>query len=407
MELLAEVRGRMAYFSGHNANFLLCSSSEINNLLNFLAAIAVGKKAVFAGKNITLEQKIAYAEKHNLLVVDFIPEFTVSTQDFYPAKEEDLFLGVLTSGSTGIPKIIWKDYQAWFNAFEHQSEVFGIKEKDKVMVVDALGYSANLNTVLHTLWTGATIVFTSLQDARHWPELVENETVSSVFLVPSHYRLLPYTGKFPNVKSLVSAGEKLDTQLALKLMRLFPNANLTEYYGAAELGHISYIQNQDIISRPTSVGTVFPGVSISIKDEKIWVSSPYVSPEYRSKSTVLDIGFIDSDGYLCVLGREGRMYNRRGLNIFAEEIENAAKNHPLVLEAVLIESSRKSAHLDLLIVCERPISQVELKDFLLRNLPKEKLPNRIVFTESIPRSPSGKIDFKVLSKRPVEEESFS
>ncbi len=455
-DLYQQIRSRAAWLRRHPADYLLCHSSEAENLISFLALMYTGRKGVFCGKNVSPELKLAYAEKYNLGLLDFLPEVSRAVNAPYlPAKKQtispvdsitdafgevnapyvpeekyipgaddpiaeppgalhgpyrpsgsDYFLGVLSSGTGGNPKIIWKDYRSWFNAFPAQSEVFGMQAEDRVMVVDALGYSANLNTVIHTLWLGATVVLTPLREAKNWENLIRSEAISSLFLVPSHYRLLPENTTFPGLTSAVSAGEKLDPLLAEKLLRIFPEACLTEYYGAAELGHISYIQNREIVEKPGSVGRPFPGVSIRIREEKIWVESPYISPEYRHAPTVSDMGFIDTEGYLCLLGREGRMFNRRGLNIFAEEIENAARLHPAIAEAVLLPDTRNPEHLTLLLVRTKPVSQDELRDFLLKSVANDKLPNSILFTEDIPRNSSGKVDFKVLSKKPVDEDSF-
>lgn len=399
------IQSRAEWLRQHPADYLLCHPSEAENLVSFLALMYTGQKGVFCGKNVSSELKLAYAEKYNLRLLDFVPEgSSAPTAPYHPAPGH-YFLGVLSSGTGGNPKLIWKDYQSWFSAFPAQSEVFGMHAADRVMVVDALGYSANLNTVIHALWLGATVVLTPLKEAKNWGNLIRSEAISSLFLVPSHYRLLPDNTTFPGVTSAVSAGEKLDRALAEKLLRIFPVACLTEYYGAAELGHISYIQNREIVEKPTSVGRPFPGVSIRIREEKIWVESPYISPEYRHTPTVSDMGFIDAEGYLCLLGREGRMFNRRGLNIFAEEIENAARLHPAIGDAVLLPDARNTGHLTLLLVRTRSVSTNELRDFLLKNIPSEKLPNSIVFTEDIPRNSSGKVDFKVLSKKPVDEDS--
>lgn len=454
--LFQQVRSRAAWLRQHPADYLLCHSSETENLISFLALMYTGQKGVFCGKNVSPELKLAYAEKYNLSLLDFVPgafgvvnasypsakkhnpgpvdsiaetsglantsyttekQYTTSLVDPptgasgavnapYQPSGSDYFLGVLSSGTGGNPKIIWKDYRSWFSAFPAQSEVFGMHAEDRVMVVDALGYSANLNTVIHALWLGATVVLTPLREAKNWGNLIRSEAISSLFLVPSHYRLLPENMTFPGLTSAVSAGEKLDLVLAEKLLRIFPEARLTEYYGAAELGHISYIQNREIVEKPASVGRPFPGVSIRIREEKIWVESPYISPEYRHTPTVSDMGFIDPKGYLCLLGREGRMFNRRGLNIFAEEIENAARLHPAIAEAVLLPDTRNPEHLTLLLVRTKPVSQDELRDFLLKSVANDKLPNSILFTEDIPRNSSGKVDFKVLSKKPVDEDSF-
>ena len=74
------------------------------------------------------------------------------------------------------------------------------------------------------------------------------------------------------------------------------------------------------------------------------------------------------------------------------------------MEALAIASREKEDGILLYVVVSRPIQKSELRLFLLQKLPKQKLPNQILFSENLPRSNSGKVNFKVLSKRPVEEE---
>ena len=99
-------------------------------------------------------------------------------------------LGLLSSGSSGEPKVIWKTSKNWEAAFEHQSSIFGITEQDEVMVLAALPYSANLNSVLHGLWNGATVHLQELKNAKNWPKYIHTHSISSIFLVPSHWNLL-------------------------------------------------------------------------------------------------------------------------------------------------------------------------------------------------------------------------
>ena len=404
--LTLEIKKRAAALSVLKKDLVLCHTDELENLLNFLAAMFIGKKAVFAGKQFQHIQSV-----FDVTTFDFVHQLNYTDSEVCQIKpsDKDIFLGVLSGGSTASPKIIWKDYQSWFSAFPYQSQVFGISDSDSVFVLDALAYSANLNSVLHAIWQGATVLLGRLQDASQWTMQFEEEHVSSVFLVPSHYRLLVASGgKMAGIKSLVSAREKLHLSTAEQLIAKCPNAVLTEYYGASELGHVSFQQNQDIVNNPASLGKAFPGVDISIKNDKIFVESSYVSPEYRNSPTVFDLGFIDADGLLFVLGREGRMFNKRGLNIFAEEIENKALLFQAIKEAVLIENLNHlgKPKLELLVVCKAKIelNKKELREFLLTVLPPQKLPNKITQVAELPRTLAGKIDFKAFSKRPVEEE---
>ena len=313
------------------------------------------------------------------------------------------FLAMLTSGSTGTPKLIYKDNDCWEKAFIHQSNVFGISAEDNVLVVDALAYSANLNAVLHALWLGATVTMCSLSKASKWQHLITEKQVTSVFMVPSHLNLFASNISNIQIKSIVTAGEKLASSLAKKILESFPYAQLTEYYGTAELGHITYHQNNEITDSPLSVGKAFPEVEIKINGNKLYVKSPFVSPDFRGINTVGDLGFWEN-GELILIGRSGRIFNRRGLNIYAQEIEQKALLHPYVEEAVLLEKNRKGLKKLILVYSAKHVSfpvgdeSIQLMKYLRAIIPPAKCPNRVVEVVSFPRLPNGKIDEKGLRK---------
>jgi long-chain acyl-CoA synthetase len=327
-------------------------------------------------------------------------EFTLNDDDC----SKDSFIGILTSGTTGEEHLIWKSNDNWELAFKHQSEVFGVTMNDNVFIIDALSYSANLNAALHILWAGGTLVIDSLKNARKWNEIFLTHNVSSCFLVPSHCNLLIEQDlSASRLKSLVTAGEKLSGNSAKKVLEKFPNIKLTEYYGAAELGHITYHQNDDIVNFPFSVGEAFPGVEVSIINDKVNVSSPYISAKYKKIGTVNDLGYFDGNR-LILQGRTGRFFNRRAVNIYAQEIEVMALKLASIKDAILVKSE-KGGKLTLFFTSKesKGNSEIKLFEFLRANLPVSKIPNFVREIDQIPHSNAGKVDFKALSKMSNEE----
>lgn len=407
--LAYEVYRRAAFLQQKYSHkkYLLAHSDSLENLLNLLALMALGRVGIIAPRHLLTEQYESILQENDAQLLDFEIDADFNSKEFKikETKFSDYFLGVLTSGTTGNPKIIWKDYQSWVSAFQHQSDVFKITENDRLFVLDALGYSANLNSALHILWQGGTLIMTTLQSATQWTKQIEQQAVSSVFLVPSHYRLLLKSAeKIPQIKSLVSAGEKLDYKTAKALMQICPNACLTEYYGAAELGHISFHQNQDILDFGYSVGKAFPEVKISIINQEISVESPYISPDYRGKKTVHDLGYFEQ-GRLVILGRTGRMFNRRGLNVFAEEIENCVQELDFINEVAAIGQLREDGSHDIYLVYSvyTDFTKSEeyprlIKQYLLEKLPPAKHPKRIIALENLPHKDHGKIDYQAIAR---------
>ncbi|SOE22722.1 long-chain acyl-CoA synthetase [Spirosomataceae bacterium TFI 002] len=316
-------------------------------------------------------------------------------------------IGILTSGSTGEPKVIWKSNDNWELAFNHQSDLFRINEKDNVFTIDALSYSANLNSVIHTLWCGGSVILDSLKNASSWSQVIQEEGVSSIFLVPSHWNLLlSKVELFANVRSCLTAGEKLNGKQAKAILKAFPNSILTEYYGSAELGHITYQQNEEIINAPQSVGKSFPSVKISIIDQQIHVNSPYIAAKFKEKGTVGDLGYLENDR-LILMGRLGRMFNKRGVNVFAQEIEQVILLHPLVGKAYLHSVNVLSIQkLELLYETnsrnDSP-DESELWELLNQKVEKAKHPHFLKRVVEIPTNSNGKIAIGQLSKKLDEE----
>jgi long-chain acyl-CoA synthetase len=411
-------RADLFYSNIFEKKVLLNHTDELENLFNFLALISIGKVGIFVSKHLNNKQIEDLSEQHSAFILNENSNtFYSSPYNNRPKRPthksllNTLFLGVLTSGTTSTPNLIWKDYQSWFSAFPHQTDVFGISQSDRLFVIDALSYSANLNAVLHILWLGGTVVLTSLKSANSWAQQIEKEQVNSIFMVPSHYRLLLNNGlQNYQIKSLVSAGEKLDSKTAKCLMDLAPNALLTEYYGSAELGHITFHQNEEIINNAFSVGKVFPEVKISIENEQIFVQSPYISPDFRKIKTNFDLGYF-IDNQLILMGRAGRMFNRRGLNVFAEEIENLVKELPFVIDATALGFLQEtgSHEIYLAYTCQNGyqnnINNQQIIRYLSDNLQASKRPDQIKEFNILPRTQFGKIDFNALA-RSFEEEIF-
>ncbi|MFN4085168.1 MAG: AMP-binding protein [Spirosomataceae bacterium] len=405
--VLAErVQKRALDYTDFSTRFWIISTDNpVIALVDWLALMYLGKVGILAPKEWRNAYFQFFTEQNEVQSCRDVPERFVEYSPQTPVEvtENDLFVGILSSGSTGQPKLIWKDYQSWLSAFPAQSEVFGLHESDVLYLVDALAYSANANAALHMLWCGGTLHFTPVKDlAKPLPG-----EVTSLFLVPSHARIWVQHQSTPQIQltSFFTAGEKLESTLASQLLRLLPNATLTEYYGAAELGHIAYHQNQSLVENPHQVGSPFPGVEITLQGNQIYVQSPYISPDYRSIRTVGDLG-VWENGALVLLGRQGRMFNRRGLNILAEEIEQIAWEMPGLQDVLAIQV--KPGKIWLLYVANESRTSSQWRQLFHAKLPKAKCPTFFKQVPFIPRTLAGKVDFRAAARlyAASEEDSF-
>jgi long-chain acyl-CoA synthetase len=216
-------------------------------------------------------------------------------------------------------------------------------------------------------------------------------------MVPAHYRLLLKVIDAPlnQITSLVTAGAKIDEQTVQNLVKAFPQANICEYYGASELGHVSYSATKDLLSHPESVGKAFPGVTLTIEQDTIWAESPYLAPEYSPKSTVGDLGKIDKEGYLYLLGRKSGIINSGGIKIIPEQLENILRHCPGIDEAVVggITDPMRGQKVCAWIVKKKPtLLAADILDFCRKKMLSSCCPQQIIFVDEIPMNSNGKID---------------
>lgn len=378
---------------------LIRSNDAVRQLCYFLSISKLSAASVLVDpsipekmfEDIIIKSKAAFCIDDKFCLPDNTP------QTLPKVKSKDLFLGALSSGSTGDQKLIWRDHQSWVSAFPEQSKVFGLNGSDTLFLCGSLIYTANLNSCLHILYEGGTVVIAANSFPQTWMQEIIHHNVSSIFMVPANYRTLLRIVSTPltQIKSLVSAGAKIDTDTVRRLMERFPQAQIYEYYGASELGHVSYCRGEDLLKFPNSVGRAFPGVKLWIEDNLIWVESPYLAPAYKPKATVSDMGKVDEEGFLYLLGREHNIVNKGGVKISAEYVEQFLNLCPGVAESAVkgIDDSIRGQKVAAWIVKSNPaLTAKDVKAYCRENLPKHFCPQKFFFIEEMPRNINGKLD---------------
>lgn len=390
---------------------IIKSDSSINGLLLLIGAAKAGLKSILIDSSYPQEQinkikadediKLIINEEEVFQVINNIGYQEGTIHGLKERKETDIFLGILSSGSTGHPKVIWRDHCSWTSAFENQNEIFGISKDDIFFIGGSLVYSANLNMVLHVLNQGGTIIFADGIFPRSWIRRIKDHKVTGIFLVPANYRILlkNISQPIPNIRVLISTGEKMDLSTLNKIKDNFPDSLFYEYYGASELGHITYAHMDDLILKPNTVGKAFPGVQLKIKDGTIWVNSLYAAPRYKNWATVKDLGYLDDEGFLFLGGREGRIINNGGIKIIPEDIERLIKDLPGVEDVIVIgveDALKGEVPVAFVERSDLKISASEIASFLKEKVIKSAIPRRIIFIKKIPRNNFGKIHLKFL-----------
>lgn len=351
------------------------------------------------------------------------------TLDHPPLPEGDddaPFLIVFTSGTTADPKPILRDRRSWRTSLATGAPFFGI-DTGATYAPGPLAHGLALYAMTETLIAGGAFHSARSFDAERGLATIRQRGIRRLVLVPTLLRRLCSGGPAEGVAAITVAGAKLTAADHALCTRHFPAAALREYYGASELGFITVTAPGDAASS-TAVGKAFPGVSLSILDADgkalpagetgtIFVESPLVATGYLSagdgaglarfgaRATVGDLGFLEADGTLHLLGRAGGMVLSGGNNIYPSEVESALANLAGIRAAHVfgVEDADLGTALVAVIEPEAALTPDGLKAAMAAVLPRYKQPRRVWLCRAMPVTPSGKIEAKTVRQWAMEE----
>ena len=115
---------------------------------------------------------------------------------------------------------------------------------------------------------------------------------------------------------------------------------------------------------------------------------------------------VDADGTLRLLGRDSAIINTGGEKVFAEEVEQALKQHPDVYDAIVVGTPHAHWGQQVTALVELgegvSLSEADLKQAAHAVLAGYKIPKRYIFVEQIVRAPSGKADYRWARDRAIQ-----
>lgn len=283
---------------------------------------------------------------------------------------------------------------------------------------------------------GATLVLTAGFDADRAVDVIGAHRPTHVMGVPTMFAMMLDSPALPDtdlssVRVVATGGSMPDPALFEDISRRF-GCTVAPSYGTAD-GAVCQTTVDDPPERAsTTVGRPDPAVvSIRIVDEsgadvpagtegEIWargpfspmcyVNAPDLDVRYRTADGWVrtgDLGVLDPDGYLRIVGRSKDVIVRGGLNISPAEVEQLLATHPDVLHVacVGVPDERLGERMCACVQARdpsHPPTLDELTGFLLeQGLSKRKLPERLEIVADMPLNPTGKIQKRVLREEVV------
>jgi len=391
-------------------------------------------------------------------VVYLDKDWEAETQDKYQPPEvspDNLVYVIYTSGSTGIPKGVALSHRAVANLILWQIKDSKLAEEAKTAQFHSFSFDVSCQEMFSTWGSGGSLVLITEADRRDVNQLIENLSANGVerlFLPPVALQQLaeaPVDRTLPKtLKHVIAAGEQLQiTQPLLKLFRRLKNCALHNQYGPSE----SHIVTEFALPFSPDDWPTFPPIGrpiantqMHLLDEhlqqvpvgvpgQLYIGGVCLARGYLNRPDMTADRFIPdhlsnqpgarlyrtgdlarylADGNIEFLGRIDNQVKVRGFRIEPGEIEATLRRHPSVQEAVVVVRGQADKRLVAYVISDRdpPPSTTELIRFLGETLPAYMIPSIFVFLDSLPLTPSGKVDRRSLpapdQQRPALEHVF-
>jgi fatty-acyl-CoA synthase len=357
------------------------------------------------------------------------------------AIEDDADLAILyTSGTMGKPKGVRLSHRNVLETAVRTGEALEIDPSDRVLVSIPLLAIFGFSVVVGTLAIGATVVLQERFDPAQAIELIASEEVSVLHGVPTHYHLLMREpgfdpSRFTRLRTGILAGGGVPDELVRRVRRW---CNVQLAYGLTEtsptVSITRFTDSED--KRLTTVGRPLPGVEVKAVDfvtgalhgpeavGELAVRGPNVMRGYarmpaetaRSYSPegfflTGDLGIIDEEGYLRIVGRSKETIVRGGYQIYPREVEDQLRAHPAVDEVCVIGVPHDILG-ELMCACIVPVEGAvitgeEVKMFARDTMTDYKVPDLVRFFDSFPMTGSGKVKRRELERVVALESTVS
>ncbi|WP_413509946.1 (2,3-dihydroxybenzoyl)adenylate synthase [Serratia liquefaciens] len=352
-----------------------------------------------------------------------------------PTAADQVAFFQLSGGSTGTPKLIPRTHNDYYYSIRRSVEICHFDDETRYLCALPVAHNYPMSSpgVLGVFYGGGLVVFASDPDAGQCFRLIEQHQINVTALVPPAVTLWlqaieEWGGcqQLASLKLLQVGGAKLGETLAARIPAEI-GCQLQQVFGMAE-GLVNYtrLDDDDQHILTTQGCPMSPDDELWVADDdgnplpvgetgRLMTRGPYTfrgyyqSPDHNAAAFDKD-GFycsgdlisLTEDGYVKVEGRQKDQINRGGEKIAAEEIENLLLRHPEVINAALVSmpdelmGEKSCAY----IIATSPLKPVVLRRHLrAEGVAEFKLPDRFIQVETLPLTPVGKVDKKLLRQR--------
>jgi acyl-CoA synthetase (AMP-forming)/AMP-acid ligase II len=343
---------------------------------------------------------------------------------------------VFTSGTTGTPKGVVMTHGQTLRAYLDWCDWADLRAGDRYLIANPFfhifGYKAGC---LACLMRGATIFPMAVFDAGEVLETVERERITVLPGPPTLYTsILDHPDRaIRDIESLrvgVTGAADIPVELIRRVREELPFGRILTGYGLTEAGTVTGCKPDDDFEHiAATVGVPWPGFEVQVVTEggdvvepgepgEVVVRGETVTRGYLDDPEATaaaidgdgwlhtgDLGTIDGDGYLRIVGRIKDMFIVGGFNAYPAEIENLLLRHPRVAQAAVIgvpDERLGEVGKAFVVLHDGPsIEAVEIVEWAKVEMANFKVPRTVEFLAELPVNATGKVVKDELRSREV------
>jgi acyl-coenzyme A synthetase/AMP-(fatty) acid ligase len=361
---------------------------------------------------------------------DAISHFTPTKKALGTTQPQDDACILFTSGTSAKPKGVVLTFRELLANVEPTAAGLGLTANDRIYDFRSFNWcSAQVLSALAPLSQGATLILGRKFTRSRFFQNVAEHNVTIAAGNPTTINMLLNGDDEPNPRALASLRFIISSSAPLldEDHRRFEQRfgiPIAQSYGCSEIGWIatnpgvdrhmgtagkpaSYhklaIVNDDGESLPTgSVGHIEVG-GFPDNEYRYIEDDGLIKVHSRGRFRTGDIGFLDSDGYLHITGREKDLIIRGGINISPVEIDNLLLQRPEIVEVGTVGVPDQTYGEEVVsFVVARPGATINVDDLLRycsAMLPASKAPKQIIICSHLPKTARGKLDRRALANQ--------
>jgi len=353
---------------------------------------------------------------------------------------------IYTSGSTGKPKGVMIEHRSLMNFAMTAIHEYGINASERTLQFASICFDTSIEEIFPTLLVGATLVLRTEQMLHSSDEFWRccQQWQLTILDLPTAYwhqlvaELNPQDQRIPpSLRIVIIGGEEAqrskENHWHRSVAHLPHPPQLFNTYGPTEATVITTLHHLDSSAATSvSIGRPISNAQVYILDQYLqrapigvpgelhiggaglargywqrpeltaekFIQNPFYNPKSKIQNPKLyksgDLARLRADGTLEYLGRVDAQVKIRGFRIELGEIETTLRQHPHVLQAVVIarEDIPGLKRLVAYIVPKEPQPTInELRHFLKQKLPNYMVPSAFVQQEALPMTPNQKVDY--------------